>query len=251
MRMTKSLAGKAALVTGAARGIGFQIASLLAREGASLALLDLSPDETALAAKKLSAESGAKTIAICGNVAIEADCAEAVDKTVETFGRLDILVNNAGITKDNLALRMKESDFDAVISVNLKGAFLMAKAAARIMLKQHSGRIINISSVVGQMGNAGQVNYSASKSGLIGFTKSLAREFASRDVLVNAVAPGFILTKMTEGLKNEAKQKLLEMIPLGRLGKPEDVAHAALFLAGEGSAYITGQVIAVNGGIYM
>jgi 3-oxoacyl-[acyl-carrier protein] reductase len=249
--MTKSLAGKAALVTGAARGIGFQIASLLAREGASLALLDLSPDETALAAKKLSAESGVKSIALCGNVAIEADCAEAVDKTVEVFGRLDILVNNAGITKDNLTLRMKESDFDAVISVNLKGAFLMAKAASRIMLKQHSGRIINISSVVGQMGNAGQVNYSASKAGLIGFTKSLAREFASRDVLVNAVAPGFILTKMTEGLKDEAKQKLLEMIPLGRLGKPEDVAHAALFLAGEGSAYITGQVISVNGGIYM
>ena len=249
--MTKSLAGKAALVTGAARGIGFQIASLLAREGASLALLDLSPDETALAAEKLSAESGAKTIALCGSVAVEADCAEAVDKTVEAFGRLDILVNNAGITKDNLALRMKESDFDAVISVNLKGAFLMAKAASRIMLKQHSGRIINISSVVGQMGNAGQVNYSASKAGLIGFTKSLAREFASRDVLVNAVAPGFILTKMTEGLKDEAKQKLLEMIPLGRLGKPEDVAHAALFLAGSGSAYITGQVIAVNGGIYM
>lgn len=249
--MTKSLAGKAALVTGAARGIGFQIASLLAREGASLALLDLLPDETARAAKKLSAESGAKTIALCGNVAIEADCAAAVDKTTEVFGRLDILVNNAGITKDNLALRMKESDFDAVISVNLKGAFLMAKAASRIMLKQHSGRIINISSVIGQMGNAGQVNYSASKAGLIGFTKSLAREFASRDVLVNAVAPGFILTKMTEGLKDEAKQKLLEMIPLGRLGRPEDVAHAALFLAGEGSAYITGQVIAVNGGIYM
>ena len=249
--MTKSLAGKAALVTGAARGIGFQIASLLAREGASLALLDLSPGETALAAKKLSAESGAKTIALCGNVAVEADCAGAVDKTMEVFGRLDILVNNAGITKDNLALRMKESDFDAVISVNLKGAFLMAKAASRIMLKQHSGRIINISSVVGQMGNAGQVNYSASKAGLIGFTKSLAREFASRDVLVNAVAPGFILTKMTEGLKDEAKQKLLEMIPLGRLGTPEDVAHAALFLAGSGSAYITGQVIAVNGGIYM
>lgn len=251
MRMTKSLAGKAALVTGAVRGIGFQIASLLAREGAALALLDLSPDETALAAKKLSAESGAKTIALCGNVAIEADCASAVDKTVEAFGRLDILVNNAGITKDNLALRMKESDFDAVISVNLKGAFLMAKAASRIMLKQHSGRIINISSVVGQMGNAGQVNYSASKAGLIGFTKSLAREFASRDVLVNAVAPGYILTKMTKGLKDEAKQKLLEMIPLGRLGKPEDVAHAVLFLAGGGSAYITGQVIAVNGGIYM
>ncbi|OGR62888.1 MAG: hypothetical protein A2X34_00345, partial [Elusimicrobia bacterium GWC2_51_8] len=207
--MTKSLAGKAALVTGAARGIGFHIASLLAREGASLAILDLSPDETALAAKKLSSESGAKTIALGGNVAIEADCAEAVDKAVEAFGRLDILVNNAGITKDNLALRMKESDFDAVISVNLKGAFLMAKAASRIMLKQHSGRIINISSVVGQMGNAGQVNYSASKAGLIGLTKSLAREFASRDVLVNAVAPGFILTKMTEGLKDEAKQKLL------------------------------------------
>ena len=249
--MTKTLAGKAALVTGAARGIGFQIASLLAREGASVALLDLSPDETAGAAKKLSAESGAKTIALCGNVAIEADCADAVEKTAEAFGRLDILVNNAGITKDNLALRMKEGDFDAVISVNLKGAFLMAKAASRIMLKQRSGRIINISSVVGQMGNAGQVNYSASKAGLIGLTKSLARELASRDVLVNAVAPGFILTKMTEGLKDEAKQKLLEMIPLGRLGKPEDVAQAALFLAGDGSAYITGQVIAVNGGIYM
>ena len=249
--MTKSLAGKAALVTGAARGIGLEIAFTLAREGADLALFDLSPEETALAAQKISAETGGKTIALSGNVALEADCASSVVKTTEAFGRLDILVNNAGITKDNLALRMKESDFDSVISVNLKGAFLMTKAASRVMLKQRSGRIINISSVVGQMGNAGQANYSASKAGLIGLTKSLAREFASREVLVNAVAPGFILTKMTEALKDEAKQKLLEMIPLGRLGKPEDVAEAVLFLAGERSSYITGQVLAVNGGIYM
>ncbi|MCX5785399.1 MAG: 3-oxoacyl-[acyl-carrier-protein] reductase [Elusimicrobia bacterium] len=249
--MTKALTGKAALVTGAARGIGLEIAFTLAREGAMLALFDISPGETALAAQKVSAETGAKAIALSGNVALESDCAAAVDKTAEAFGRLDILVNNAGITKDNLALRMKESDFDAVISVNLKGAFLMAKAASRMMLKQRAGRIINISSVVGQMGNAGQVNYAASKAGLIGLTKSLAREFASREVLVNAVAPGFILTKMTEGLKDEAKQKLLEMIPLGRLGKPEDVARAVLFLAGKESSYITGQVISVNGGIYM
>ncbi|HAH31522.1 MAG TPA: 3-oxoacyl-[acyl-carrier-protein] reductase [Elusimicrobia bacterium] len=249
--MIKALAGKTALVTGAARGIGLEIASILAREGAALALFDISHEETALSAQKVSAETGAKTIALNGNVALETDCAAAVDKALEAFGRLDILVNNAGITRDNLALRMKESDFDEVISVNLKGAFLMSKSASRVMLKQRSGRIINISSVTGQMGNAGQVNYSASKAGLIGLTKSLAREFASRGILVNAVAPGFILTKMTEGLKEEAKSKLLEMIPLGRLGKPEDVAKAVLFLAGEDSSYITGQVLSVNGGIYM
>ena len=247
----KTLDGKAALITGAARGIGFHTARLLAREGASIALMDLSPEETERAAKELSAETGKTVLAVCGNVSNEGDCSAAVARTVEAFGRLDILVNNAGITRDSLTLRMKECDFDAVIAVNLKGAFLMAKAASKAMIKQRFGRIINISSVVGQMGNAGQANYSASKAGLIGLTKSLAREFASRDVLVNAVAPGFIETKMTEGLDDAAKQKLLEMIPLGRLGSPEDVAHAALFLAGESAAYITGQVIAVNGGLYM
>ncbi|MCX5791550.1 MAG: SDR family oxidoreductase, partial [Elusimicrobia bacterium] len=161
------------------------------------------------------------------------------------------LVNNAGITRDNLVLRMKEADFDAVMDVNLKGAFLMAKAAAKPMLKARAGSIINISSVVGQSGQAGQANYSASKAGLIGLTKSLAREFAPRQVLVNAVAPGFIRTRMTDGLKEEAKAKISEMIPLGRMGEPAEVAKAALFLAGGDCSYITGQVLAVNGGLYM
>jgi 3-oxoacyl-[acyl-carrier protein] reductase len=161
------------------------------------------------------------------------------------------LVNNAGIARDNLVLRMKEDDFQAVLDVNLKGAFLMAKAASKGMLRQRSGRIINIASVVGQSGNAGQANYAASKAGLIGMTKSMAREFASRQVLVNAVAPGYIQTAMTEDLKEDAKARLLEMIPLERLGSGADVAKAVLFLAGEDSQYITGQVLAVNGGIYM
>ncbi len=247
----KRLDGKTALITGSARGIGFEIARAFAAEGAAVAVADLSLEEAAAAAAAIAAGTGARTLGLGLDVASEPSCQRAVEETVKIFGKVDILVNNAGITRDNLVLRMKETDFDAVISVNLKGSFLMAKAAARLMLKARSGRIINIASVVGQAGQAGQANYSASKAGIIGLTKSLAREFAPRQVLVNAIAPGFISTRMTEGLKEEARAKIAEMIPLGRIGEPGEVAKAALFLAGGDSAYITGQVLAVNGGLYM
>ena len=246
----KQFDGKTALITGAQRGLGFEIAKHFASQGANTVLTDVT-DTVIDAAKEIEQEFQTKSLGLKGDVTKIGDCLDMVQKTLDSFKTLDILVNNAGITRDTLVLRMKEEDFDAVINVNLKGAFLMCKAAAKIMLKQRSGRIINISSVVGQMGNAGQANYSASKAGLLGLTKSLAREFASRNILVNAVSPGFIMTKMTENLKEEAKEKLLEMVPLKRLGKPEDVAKAVLFLSGEDSSYITGQNIAVNGGIYL
>lgn len=247
----KRLEGKAALVTGAARGIGYEIALAFAAEGAMVAVADLSQADSEAAAADITARTGAKTLGLGLDVVKEADCEKAVEAAGKAFGKVDILVNNAGITRDNLVLRMKEADFSAVIDVNLKGAFLMSKAVSKLMLKARSGRIVNISSVVGQSGQAGQANYSASKAGLIGLTKSLAREFAPRQVLVNAVAPGFIRTRMTEGLKDEAKAKISEMIPLGRMGEAGEVAKAALFLAGDDSAYITGQVLAVNGGLYM
>ena len=246
----KQFDGKTALITGAQRGLGFEIAKHFASQGANTVLTDVT-DTVIDAAKEIEQEFQTKSLGLKGDVTKTGDCLNMVQKTLDSFKTLDILVNNAGITRDTLVLRMKEEDFDAVINVNLKGAFLMCKTAAKIMLKQRSGRIINISSVVGQMGNAGQANYSASKAGLLGLTKSLAREFASRNILVNAVSPGFIMTKMTENLKEEAKEKLLEMVPLKRLGKPEDVAKAVLFLSGEDSSYITGQNIAVNGGIYL
>ena len=247
----KPLEGRTALVTGAERGIGLEIASAFAAAGAAVAVADLSADECAQAAAAIAAKTGVRTVGIGLDVSREQDCDRAVEETVKALGKLDILVNNAGITRDNLVLRMKEADFDAVIGVNLKGAFLMSKAASRLMLKARSGRIINISSVVGQSGQAGQANYSASKAGLLGLTKSLAREFAPRQVLVNAVAPGFIRTRMTETLKDDAKAKISEMIPLGRMGEPGEVAKAVLFLAGGDADYITGQVLAVNGGLYM
>ena len=249
--MTKRFEGRTAIVTGAQRGIGYDIARAFAAEGANVVLADVNADGVKAAAEALAKETGARTLALAADVTNYGDCERLIEETIKTFEKLDVLVNNAGITRDNLALRMKEEDFQAVIDVNLKGSFLMAKAASRSMLRQRSGRIVNIASVVGQSGNAGQANYSASKAGLIGLTKSLAREFASRQVLVNAVAPGYIRTAMTDGLKEEAKAKLLEMIPLERLGSGADVAKAVLFLAGEDSSYITGHVLAVNGGIYM
>jgi 3-oxoacyl-[acyl-carrier protein] reductase len=249
-RRMKRFDGKTALITGAQRGLGLEIARQFASQGANTVLTDVS-DAVIDAAKEIEQEFQVKSLGLKGDVTKIDDCAEMVQKTLDSFARLDILVNNAGITRDTLVLRMKEEDFDAVINVNLKGTFLMCKVAAKIMLKQRSGRIVNISSVVGQMGNAGQVNYSASKAGILGLTKSMAREFASRNILVNAVSPGFIMTKMTEDLKEEAKEKLLEMVPLKRLGKPEDVAKAVLFLSSDESSYITGQNIAVNGGIYL
>ncbi len=246
----KRFDGKTALITGAQRGLGLEIARHFASQGANTVLTDVS-DAVIDTAKEIEREFQRKSLGLKGDVTKTDDCAKMVQKTLDSFSSLDILVNNAGITRDALVLRMKEEDFDAVINVNLKGTFLMCKAVAKTMLKQRSGRIINISSVVGQMGNAGQVNYSASKAGILGLTKSMAREFASRNILVNAVSPGFIMTKMTEDLKEEAKEKLLEMVPLKRLGKPEDVAKAVLFLSSDDSSYITGQNIAVNGGIYL
>ena len=247
----KRFEGKTVLVTGAQRGIGYDIAKAFAAEGANVVMTDVNAEGVKAAADTLTKETGAKTLALAADVSRSADCERSLEETLKTFEKLDVLVNNAGITRDNLVLRMKEEDFEAVLDVNLKGAFLMSKAASRSMLRARTGRIINISSVVGQSGNAGQASYSASKAGLIGLTKSMAREFASRQVLVNAVAPGYIQTAMTDGLKDEAKAKLLEMIPLERLGSGADIAKAVLFLAGEDSPYITGQVLAVNGGIYM
>jgi len=249
--MMKRFEGKTALVTGSARGIGHEIALAYSEEGASVMIADVSADASREAAERIKAVTGGRTMWTALDVTKEDSCAAAVQAAVADLGRLDILVNNAGITKDNLVLRMKEADFSAVIDVNLKGAFLMSKAAAKYMLKARSGRIVSIASVVGQTGQAGQANYSASKAGLIGLTKSMAREFASRGVLVNAVAPGFVRTKMTETLSDEAKAKITEMIPLAKIGEPSDIAAAVLFLTGEESRYITGQVLAVNGGLYM
>lgn len=245
------LKDKIALITGSAQGIGFSIASLYASQGANIVVCDVAEESCQKAAQELESKYGVKTLAIKMNVTDINECESVIAKVLEKFGRIDILVNNAGITKDNLVMRMSEGEWDAVISVNLKGAFNATKAVVRPMMKQRSGRIINICSIVGQMGNAGQANYSASKGGLIAMTKTCAREFASRNILVNAIAPGFIRTRMTDALTEEQKQKLASAIPLERLGEAQDVANAALFLAGEDSSYITGQVLAVNGGMYM
>ncbi|MFH1619079.1 MAG: 3-oxoacyl-[acyl-carrier-protein] reductase [bacterium] len=247
----RGLEGKSALVTGSARGIGFAVADRLAQEGACVLLCDIDGEGAKTSAARIAQIRGVRSEGEGGDVSKPEDCERIIRTALDKFTQIDILVNNAGIKKDNLAVRMSEADWDAVLDVNLKGAFLMSKAAMRPMMKQRRGRIINISSVVGQMGNAGQANYSASKSALLGLTKSLARELAGRNILVNAVAPGFVKTSMTDGLKDEAKTALLEMIPLGRFAEPDDIARAVLFLAGDDSAYITGQVLAVNGGLYM
>ena len=244
------LKDKIVLVTGAAQGIGKAIAHSLAKEGAGVIVSDINLELAAAAAKEIQ-ESGAKAIPLQMNVADLADVEAGVKKALQEMGKIDILVNNAGITKDNLFLRMKKDDWDAVVSVNLTGVFNLCKAVSRLMLKQSSGKIINIASIVGEMGNAGQANYSASKAGVIGLTKTLAREFASRGITVNAIAPGFIQTAMTDKIPEEVKKKMLEQIPLGKLGRAEDVANACLFLAGSAADYITGQVINVNGGMLM
>jgi 3-oxoacyl-[acyl-carrier protein] reductase len=242
--------GKIAVVTGASRGIGKAISLALASKGASLVAVDIDREATDIVVKELK-ELGAKAIGFTGNVTVADDAERMIETAIKEFGRVDILVNNAGITRDNIFLRMKDEDWDAVLSVNLKGAFLCSRAVAKVMTKQRSGRIINIASVVGQMGNAGQANYCASKAGLIGLTKSNARELAKRNITVNAVAPGFITTAMTDVLSDKVKEELASQIPLGVLGTSEDVANAVCFLASEASGYITGQVLAVNGGMYM
>jgi 3-oxoacyl-[acyl-carrier protein] reductase len=245
-----SLNGKIALVTGAAQGIGRDIALALATDGADVAICDVNLEAAQKTAGDIEAK-GRKSLALKANVAASADVTAMIDQVVEKFGRIDILVNNAGITRDGLILRMKDEDWDLVLSINLKGAFLCTKAALRYMSKQRGGTIINIASIVGAMGNAGQANYVASKAGLIGLTKTIAREYANRGITANAVAPGFIDTAMTQALSENVRVELAKQIPMGKLGTPEDVANAVRFLASPWASYISGQVIHVNGGMYM
>ena len=250
MAIMKQLENQIAVVTGAGRGIGRAIALKFAAQGADIAAVDLKTDfvqETVEEVRKL----GRKAWAVAANVSEAASVEAAVEQILKEAGRVDIMVNNAGITKDGLLMRMSEADWDAVLDINLKGTFLFTKAFSRAFVKQRSGRIVNIASVIGLIGNAGQCNYAASKAGIIGFTKSVARELASRGVTANAIAPGFIETKMTEALGPEARAALLKQIPLASLGQPGDVAEAALFFASPAARYITGQVLAVDGGMVM
>jgi 3-oxoacyl-[acyl-carrier protein] reductase len=249
--MSKPLEGQVALVTGGARGIGRAIAEALAGAGASLVLADINAEGAAATAAEIAARHGVAAEGVGCDVSKAEACAELVEGAAKRHGRLDVLVNNAGVTRDMLIARMKPEDWDAVIAINLSSVFHCSKAAARVMARQRSGRVISISSVVGLMGNAGQVNYSASKAGIIGLTKSLARELGARGVTVNAVAPGFIATAMTAGLPDEVKAKINEQIPLGKMGSPEDVAAAVLFLASPAAAYVTGEVLRVDGGMAM
>jgi 3-oxoacyl-[acyl-carrier protein] reductase len=245
-----SLEGRTALITGGGRGIGRATAIRLAREGAQIAINFKGNADAAEEAKGLVEKGGGKATLIQGDVSVD-DQAEAVVKAALAFGggRLDILVNNAGITRDNLLVRMSVEDWDAVIDLNLRGAFLVTKAAMRPMMKQRSGRIVNVSSVAGVAGNAGQANYASAKAGLIGFTKTVAREMASRNITCNAVAPGFVDTDLTHGLLKQMEETILKQIPLGRFGAVEDVANAIAFLASDEASYITGQVLVVDGGM--
>ena len=246
--MTKPLENKIALVTGAARGIGQAIALQLAADGADLALCEVKAewlDDTAAKVKALGRRAESYAMDVANGAAV----GEAVAKVLADFGRIDVLVNNAGITRDTLLMRMSEEDWDAVLDVNLKGAFLVTKAVVKPMMKQRSGAIVNIASVVGIMGNPGQANYTASKAGLIALTKTTAKELGSRNVRVNAVAPGFIRTAMTDKLPEPVKEAMLKMVPLGRWGEPEDVAKAVAFLASDAAAYVNGQTLAVCGGM--
>ena len=245
-----NLSNRVAIVTGSGQGIGREIALLLAERGASVVISDVN-EATAKAVAAEIESKNVKSIAVTANVTVSADVNKLVEQTLSSFGHVDILVNNAGITKDNLLMRMSEADWDLVLSINLKGAFLCTQAVIRHMMKQRWGRIVNIASVVGVIGNAGQANYSASKAGLIGLTKSTAREIASRGITVNAVAPGFIDTGMTQKLTENVKQEFLKQIPVGYFGLPKDVANAVAFLASEEAHYITGQVLNVNGGLAM
>ncbi|NNN04711.1 MAG: 3-oxoacyl-[acyl-carrier-protein] reductase [Elusimicrobia bacterium] len=244
------LKDKVAVITGAAQGIGLATAELFLSEGARVAIVDVDAAKAEAAARTLNA-GGEVCLGMACDVRRFADCEAAVKAVLAKWGKLDILVNNAGLTKDNLIMRISEADWDLVLDVNLKGAFNFTKAVVRPMMKARSGRIVNITSVVGLEGAAGQTNYSASKGGLVALTKSTAREFASRGITANAVAPGFIRTRLTDAIAEEAKKKLLERILLGRVGEPVDIARAILFLASDEASYITGHVLSVNGGVYM
>jgi len=247
----KRLLDKVAIVTGGAQGIGRAIANALANEGAKIVISDINESLAKTTAEEIAKTAGIETLSVKTNVANYTEVENLVKQTLDKFSKIDILVNNAGITRDNLLMRMSDEEWSQVIDVNLKGVFNCTKAVSKVMMKQRSGRIVNIASVVGLMGNPGQINYVASKGGVIALTKSAARELASRNILVNAVAPGFIRTAMTDALSDEQKKKLSELIPLQKLGEADDVAKAVVFLCSDESSYITGQVISVNGGMYM
>jgi 3-oxoacyl-[acyl-carrier protein] reductase len=250
MERPKPLSGKVAVITGASRGIGRAVALTLGAEGALLALCSRSAEggnETALLVRAQGGEAHSFQVDVADAKAVSAFAEEVLRR----FGRIDILVNNAGVTADNLLVRLKESDWDAVMDTNLKGTFNCTKAVARSMIRQHGGKIINIASIVGMVGNAGQSNYCASKAGIIGFTKAVARELASRNITVNCVAPGCINTAMTSALPQKAREEMLKLIPLGRLGEPDDVAQVVKFLASPAADYITGEVIRTDGGMAM
>lgn len=249
--MSKPLQGQAALVTGASRGIGRSIAIALAEAGADIAVNYAGSEDAANETVRLIKELGVKAFAVRANVGIATEAEAMVKQVNETFGKIDILINNAGITRDNLIMRMKEDEFDQVIETNLKGVFNCLKAVTRPMMKQRYGRIINISSVVGVLGNPGQANYVAAKAGVIGLTKASAKELASRGITVNCVAPGFIATDMTDELSEELRNKMLEGIPLARLGQPEEIASVVSFLVSPAASYMTGQTLHVDGGMYM
>jgi len=244
------LANQVALITGGGRGIGRDIAQCFAQEGADLALFDVNPEQLEQTAQDLR-QLGRRAEGLVVDVTDGKQVDEGVAKVLDKFGRLDILINNAGITKDTLVVRMDDAQWDRVLDINLKGTFLCTRAVARVMLKQRRGRIVSIASIVGLIGNPGQANYAASKAGVIGLTKSVARELASRGITCNAIAPGFIKTEMTEALPEAAKQRLQEAIPMGTLGEPRDVAQAALYLVSEAARYVTGHVLVVDGGLAM
>jgi 3-oxoacyl-[acyl-carrier protein] reductase len=250
MPSSSFLTDKVALVTGASRGLGRAIAIALAQKGASIAAVARSEDALKETVEAIRAFGGTVE-AYAADVASEASVDAAVEKIAARFQHIDVLVNNAGVTRDGLLMRMKSDDWDAVLDTNLKGAFHLVKPVARLMVRQRSGRIVNISSVIGLIGNAGQANYAASKAGLIGFTKSVAKEFASRNITCNVVCPGFIETDMTRDLGDEVRKKLLERIPLQRLGQPEDVAGTVAFLCSPAASYMTGQILTVDGGMVM
>lgn len=249
--MQLSLTNKTAVVTGGSRGIGRAICLKLAERGANVVVNYSGSEQKALEVVKEIQGLGVKAIAVQANVASAEQVEALMKQALETFGSIDILVNNAGITRDNLLMRMKEAEWDDVIDTNLKGVFLCTKAVTRQMMKQRAGRIINISSIVGVAGNPGQANYVAAKAGVIGLTKTTAQELASRNILVNAIAPGFITTEMTDALPEDIKEAMLKQIPLAKLGAPEDIANVAVFLASDASKYITGQTIHVDGGLVM